>query len=112
MVFSPNPFLKDAVPEFGFRSTGGKTRYEYMYSGLPLIADMAQSAFPFSEPIHIGEHAFWVRAIPCSAVAQQRHKIIRNGVALVGEESVSGSPAATAAGANRRTHDAHLHYRQ
>src|SRR5215472_10345834 len=27
--------------------------------------------------------------MPCSAVAQQRHKIIRNGVALVGEESVS-----------------------
>src|SRR3954453_19763884 len=33
------------------------------------------------------------RAIPCSAVAEQRHNIIRNGVALVGEESVSGSPA-------------------
>jgi hypothetical protein len=31
-----------------------------MYSGLPLIADMARSAFPFSEPIYIGEHAFWV----------------------------------------------------
>src|SRR5499433_371775 len=29
------------------------------------------------------------RAISCSAVAQQRQKIIRNGVALVGEESVS-----------------------
>ena len=30
------------------------------------------------------------RAIPCSAAPQQRHKVIRNGVALVGEESVSG----------------------
>jgi hypothetical protein len=30
------------------------------------------------------------RAIPCSALAQQRHKIIRNRLALVGEESVSG----------------------
>jgi hypothetical protein len=30
------------------------------------------------------------RAIPCSALAQQRHKIIDNRVALVGEESVSG----------------------
>src|ERR1700751_3390541 len=29
------------------------------------------------------------RAIPCSAVAQQRHKIIRNRVALVGKESLS-----------------------
>jgi len=28
--------------------------------------------------------------MPCSDGAQQRHKIIRNGVALVGEESVSG----------------------
>src|SRR6516162_10423945 len=32
--------------------------------------------------------------MPCSDGAQQRHKIIRNGVALVCEESVSGSPAA------------------
>src|SRR5438477_803236 len=38
------------------------------------------------------------RAIPCSNCAQQRHKIIRNGVALVGKESVSGSPAATGRG--------------
>src|SRR5215831_9311729 len=36
------------------------------------------------------DHAVFGRAMPCSAVAQQRHKIIRNGVALVGEESVSG----------------------
>ena len=28
----------------------------------------------FSDPIHIGEQAFWVRAIPCWAGAQQRHK--------------------------------------
>ena len=33
------------------------------------------------------------RAIPCSAAPQQRHKIIRNGVALVGQESVSGVTA-------------------
>jgi hypothetical protein len=32
--------------------------------------------------------------MPCSAVAQQRHKIIHNRVALVGEESVSGPLAA------------------
>ena len=31
------------------------------------------------------------RVIPCSDPAQQRHNIIRNRVALVGEESVSGS---------------------
>src|SRR5690348_2863230 len=38
------------------------------------------------------------RVIPCSNCAQQRHKIIRNGVALLGKESVSGSPAATGRG--------------
>src|ERR1700752_141252 len=38
------------------------------------------------------------RAIPCSNCARQRHKIIRNGVALLGKESVSGSPAATGRG--------------
>jgi hypothetical protein len=46
--------------------------------------------FPFSEATCIAEDAFCVRAIPCSAVAQQRHKIIHNRVALGGEESVSG----------------------
>src|ERR1700720_491571 len=30
------------------------------------------------------------RVMPCSIVAEQRHKIIRKGVALVCEESVSG----------------------
>src|SRR6266480_1677559 len=48
---------------------------------------MARSAF--SVPIYIGEQAFWVRAIPCSNCGEQRHKIIRNRVALAGEESVS-----------------------
>src|SRR5215813_11331220 len=59
---------------------------------------------PWHYPESSGIHAFSVRAIPCSAVAQPRHKIIRNGVALVGEQSVSGSPAATAAGSIRRPH--------
>jgi hypothetical protein len=40
------------------------------------------------------------------------HKIIRNGVALAGEESVSGLAGGTAAASTRRTQDAHLHYRQ
>src|SRR5204862_5650881 len=35
------------------------------------------------------------QVIPCSNCVQQRHKIIRNGVALFDQESVSGSPAAT-----------------
>jgi putative transposase len=53
------------------------------------------------------------RAIPCSDCAQQRHKIIRNAVALVGKESVSvvtgGSGPRDRSG--EPTH-AHLHHRQ
>src|SRR5438105_7198441 len=41
------------------------------------------------------------QVIPCSNCVQQRHKIIRNGVALFGQESVSGSPAATGRGINQ-----------
>jgi hypothetical protein len=71
-------------------------------------ADSGQGSerVPFSDPFHIGEHAFWIRvAIPCSAVAQQRHKIIRNGVALAGEESVSvGHQRHLPPGPIRRTH--------
>ena len=56
--------------------TGGKTRSEYIFSALPQIADITRSA----------DHAFWARAIPCAGVAQQRHKIIRNRVALAGDD--------------------------
>src|SRR5205823_8209166 len=41
------------------------------------------------------------RAIPCSAAPQQRHKIIRNGVALVGEESVSEVTGGSGRGINQ-----------
>src|SRR5947199_10694644 len=53
------------------------------------------------------------RAIPCSDCAQQRHKIIRNGVALVGEESVSGVTGGNGPrdSSGEPTH-AHLHHRQ
>src|SRR5580700_9916024 len=43
------------------------------------------------------------RVMPCSIVAEQRHKIIRKGVALVCEESVSGVTAEPAAGSIRST---------
>src|SRR5262249_46604548 len=44
----------------------------------------------YPDAVAVGrERAFWVRAIPCSAVAQQRHKIIRKRLALLGDESVS-----------------------
>src|ERR1700675_4953525 len=52
------------------------------------------------------------RAIPCSAVAQQRHKIIRKGLALLRDESVS---VVTVGAAPAQTGDpthAHLHHWQ
>src|SRR5215470_17878605 len=86
--------------------TGGKTPYEHMYSGLPLIADIARSAFHRI-------HAVFGRAMPCSAVAQQRHKIIRNGVALAGEESVSvGHRRHSPPGRSGEPTHAHLHHWQ
>jgi hypothetical protein len=53
------------------------------------------------------------RAIPCSAAAQQRQKVIRNRVALAGEESVSGLTRGSGRGSKpgEPTH-AHLHHRQ
>src|SRR5690348_12616618 len=53
------------------------------------------------------------RAIPCSDCAQQRHKIIRNGVALAGKESVSGVTGGNGRGdrSGEPTH-AHLYHRQ
>src|SRR5438132_7401342 len=45
-----------------------------------------------------GDWCGFDRAILCSNLAEQRHKIIRNRVALVGEESVSGVTGGTAAG--------------
>src|SRR5262245_4454034 len=41
------------------------------------------------------------RAIRCPALAQQRHKIIRNRLALVGEESVSGLTRGSRRGINQ-----------
>ena len=61
------------------------------------------------EPTRTVDHAFWVRAILCSAVAQQRHKIIRKRVALLGDESVSVVTSAWADTTRRPTY-AHLHH--
>src|SRR6516162_5780993 len=68
------------------RVTDGKTRSEYMSSALAQIADIVRASFTIQPtnrtPItRSADHAFWGRAIPCSAVAEQRHKIIRNRVA-------------------------------
>src|SRR6266404_6681270 len=52
------------------------------------------------------------RAIPCSAVPQQRHKIVQNRLALVGEESVSGVTAEPPPGQTGTPTHAHLHHQQ
>src|ERR1700730_11645877 len=52
------------------------------------------------------------RAIPCSAAPQQRHKIVQNRLALVGEESVSGVTAEPPPGQTGTPTHAHLHHRQ
>jgi hypothetical protein len=52
------------------------------------------------------------RAIPCSDIPQQRHKIIPNGVALVSEESVSVVTVGTAPAKTGDPTHAHLHHWQ
>jgi hypothetical protein len=92
--------------------TGGKAPSEDMYSALRQVANIARSAFHYSVKCS-ADHAFWFRAIPCSAVAPQRHKIIRNGVALVGEESVSvGHRRQRPPGQSGDPTHAHLYHRQ
>jgi hypothetical protein len=54
----------------------------------------------------------FARAIPCSAAAQQRHKIIRKGVALLRDESVSVVPVGTTPAPTGDPTHAHLHHRQ
>ena len=47
------------------RVTGGKTLSEYIFSGLPQVADIARTAFHSSaSPLVLQITAFWVRAIP------------------------------------------------
>src|ERR1700680_4569011 len=52
------------------------------------------------------------RAIPCSIAAEQRHKIIGNRLALVGEESVSGVTAEPPPGQSGAPTHARLYYWQ
>ena len=54
----------------------------------------------------------FARAIPCSGAAQQRHKIIRKGVALLRDESVSVVPVGTTPAPTGDPTHAHLHHRQ
>ena len=52
------------------------------------------------------------RVMPCSIVAEQRHKIIRKGVALLRDGSVSVVPVGTAPAPTGDPTHAHLHHRQ
>src|ERR1700719_5050242 len=52
------------------------------------------------------------RVMPCSIAAEQRHKIIRKGVALVCEESVSGVTAELPPGQSGAPTHARLYHRQ
>src|SRR6266446_1682489 len=86
------------------------------WSAVRRIADPQPSRAPFLRElcplVPLITAAVPSRAIPCSAVPQQRHKIVQNRLALVGEESVSGVTAEPPPGqAGTPTH-AHLHHRQ
>ena len=80
-----------AISGFGNERASVSIRPDSGRLGLSGRYDCGLSSRPY-------ELQMFSRAIPCSNGAQQRHKIIRNGVALVGQESVSGSPAATGRG--------------
>ena len=70
-------------PRSAFDSIADASGHQFVGTICLLIANTSRSIQPSSFMLEL---------------RQQRQKIIRNGVALVGKESVSGSPAATAAG--------------
>jgi hypothetical protein len=84
-----------------------------MYYESPQIAEIVRSAFHHSaNPLVLQITAFWVRAIPGSALAQQCHEIIQNRLALLGEESVSvGHRRQPLPGLSGEPTHAHLHHR-
>jgi hypothetical protein len=100
--------------ECHFWVTGGKTPSEYMFSELPQVADIVRSAFDhLANPFVLRITAFWVRAIPGLALAQQCHEIIQNRLAFVREESVSvGHRWQQLPGLSGEPTHAHLYHRQ
>jgi hypothetical protein len=84
-----------------------------MFSALPQIADIARSEYHNSanQP-----HCLSRVLGPSNSMlggAQQRHKIIHNRLALVGEESVSGVTRGSGRGGKPgEPTDAHLHHWQ
>jgi hypothetical protein len=79
----------------GLYVTGIKRRLAV--PSIAVVERASHSANPAALPIT----CFVVRAIPCSALAQQRHKIISIRLALVGEESVSGVTRGSSRGSNQ-----------
>src|SRR6516165_3950523 len=71
------------------RVTGGKTPGRDLLPNDLRLRTLFHWVFRFSEATRICGRRVWVRAIPCSTVAQQPHKIIQKRVALLGNESVS-----------------------
>src|SRR6516165_3191852 len=86
----PAPAISCEIDYFARRVWPGTSTVPRFFTD-DQIADIVAVGFPFSGATCIAEDAFRAPAIPCSAGAQQRHKIIHNGVALAGEESVSGA---------------------
>src|SRR5882762_1000951 len=86
------------------------------WSAVGSIADPQPSRASFASElcllIPLSTAAVRSRAIPCSAAPQQRHKIVQNRLALVGEESVSGVTAELPPGQTGTPTHAHLHHRQ
>ena len=76
--------------------TGGKTRRELCSPDCLKERTLSGAHSIFSEATRTADSRVLGRAIPCSAVAQQRHKIIRNRLALLRDESVSGVTVGTA----------------
>src|SRR6516165_9186604 len=76
--------------------TGGKTRRELCSPDCLKERTLSGAHSIFSEATRTADSRVLGRAIPCSAVAQQRHKIIRNRLALLRDESVSEVTVGTA----------------
>src|SRR5882672_6248592 len=91
----------------------GIALYVYALALHPLIALVAGRPLQAAEVVGIAPDPTASATLGLLSLgAQQRHKIIQKGVALVGEESVSGVMAEPPPGQSGAPTHAHLHYRQ
>jgi hypothetical protein len=70
--------------------THSRLRRAWRSPAAPARDDIDRVSTYSQPPVTPTRRSLLGRAIPCSDMAQQRHKIIRNREALVREESVSG----------------------